>query len=206
MVRYNKASRRSATNTAPALTITHPVREGRIMAESQPKLRDYVSQLNGRQLGAFKTAAAKVGLTIDQYIDRYDSGQKRCTKCKAWKSHADFHVDLSRWDKLCSLCIACQTRLGIDRYVPVADDERRPAGPPRKPIVPDNKKQARHFINLDVARGLRPNPNELFCVFCGHKGSDRRHEYHHHLGYSAEHFFDVLPCCTICHSNQHSRG
>ncbi len=48
----------------------------------------------------------------------------------------------------------------------------------------------------------RPNPNDLFCAKCGHKGSDKRHEYHHHMGYGTEHVYDVVVLCSSCHSKE----
>lgn len=48
----------------------------------------------------------------------------------------------------------------------------------------------------------RPNPNSLPCVDCGHLGDDRRHEYDHHLGYEAEHHYDVQPVCSKCHAKR----
>ena len=42
-------------------------------------------------------------------------------------------------------------------------------------------------------------------IKAGHKGEGRRHEYHHHLGYAAEHHYDVIVLCSICHRSEHGR-
>lgn len=73
-------------------------------------------------------------------------------------------------------------------------------GPCPHPPRDGDKIQARQRINVEVRTGYRPDPNSLPCVDCGHVGSDRRHEYDHHLGYSAEHHYDVEPVCTLCHA------
>jgi hypothetical protein len=52
---------------------------------------------------------------------------------------------------------------------------------------------------------MRPNPNDIPCVDCGHIGSDRRHEYDHHLGYAADHHGDVEAVCSRCHHARERR-
>ena len=65
-----------------------------------------------------------------------------------------------------------------------------------------DKRQARRRVNYLFDADLLPNPNSLRCTDCGHLGSDKRHEYDHHLGYASEHHEDVQPVCSSCH---HSR-
>lgn len=67
-----------------------------------------------------------------------------------------------------------------------------------------DKKQARQRINVEVRTGRRKHPNDLPCVDCGHiwREGERRHEYDHHLGYGADHHYDVEPVCTECHSKR----
>lgn len=54
--------------------------------------------------------------------------------------------------------------------------------------------------------GRRPHPNTMPCNDCGHVWSEgeRRHEYDHHLGYAAEHHYDVEVVCTMCHAQRDS--
>ena len=82
------------------------------------------------------------------------------------------------------------------------------AKPGPRPFAPrdGDKEQARQRINVEVRTGYRPHPNTLPCVDCGHEWSDGepRHEYDHHLGYEAEHHYDVEPVCTICHTRRDS--
>lgn len=67
-----------------------------------------------------------------------------------------------------------------------------------------DRKQARQRINVEVRTGYRCHPNELPCSDCGHQWHDgeRRHEFHHHLGYAAEHHLDVIALCTACHAKR----
>ena len=58
---------------------------------------------------------------------------------------------------------------------------------------------ARHKTNYLVDCGILPDPDSVPCARCGHIGQDRRHEYHHHLGYTAEHRTDVVSLCAKCH-------
>lgn len=79
-----------------------------------------------------------------------------------------------------------------------------PSGPDPMPPRDGDKVQARQRINVLVRTGRMPHPNTLACVDCGHtwtKG-ERRHEYDHHLGYAAEHHYDVEPVCTLCHAKR----
>lgn len=141
--------------------------------------------------GAIKTAAKAAGLSVYEYLDFIAHGLKKCSFCKRWLSIDDFNSDKSRGDGKATGCKNCKRALWR-----IKDMES-----PQKRIVrrDGDKKQARARINTDVQLGLRPNPNDLHCVFCGHKGKDHRHEYHHLCGYATEHHYDVVPVCSLCH-------
>lgn len=87
--------------------------------------------------------------------------------------------------------------------IEVATSRRRDwcAGPFAAAPRDGDKKQARQRINVEVRTGRRVHPNNLPCTSCGHvwKHGEKRHEYDHHLGYAAEHHFDVQVRCTKCH-------
>lgn len=80
-------------------------------------------------------------------------------------------------------------------------------GPAPAPPRDGDKRQARQRINVEVRTGRRPHPNELPCADCGHVWSlgERRHEYDHHLGYAADHHYDVQSVCTLCHSHRDNK-
>ena len=60
------------------------------------------------KLGAMKLAARKAGLTFEQFKSLVDSGQKRCTRCKAWKLVSEFGKDRTRGDGIDSSCFICR--------------------------------------------------------------------------------------------------
>ena len=91
--------------------------------------------------------------------------------------------------------------MGKTTAIKWTDSTRRPGPPPMAPRDGD-KVQARQRINVEVRMGRRHHPNTVPCVDCGHVWTEgeRRHEYDHHLGYAAEHHYDVQSVCTTCHA------
>lgn len=78
-------------------------------------------------------------------------------------------------------------------------------GPTPKPSRDGDRLQARKRVNSNVRSGKLPKPNDVPCNGCGHihsKPGDRRHEYHHHLGYAAEHHLSVISLCAVCHKKE----
>lgn len=156
----------------------------------------------GRALGVLKVAARKAGVSFEEYQLRRAGGQKWCLRCKCWHPVARFGLDASRYDGLNASCGLGRRRFHADTYVATPEDQRKPMGPPAHAPRAGDKAQARHYINLQVRKGMRPHPNLLPCTDCGHNWipHQKRHEYDHHLGYAAEHHGDVQPVCTRCHA------
>lgn len=150
--------------------------------------------------GAIKIAARKAGLSVPEYTNRIANDLKKCTICKQWKNKNDaFLKDKSRHDGISPRCIICSKAIWRRRSMMSKISKKR--------IVrrDGDKIQARARINSDIEMGFRPNPNDLYCSLCGHKGGDRRHEYHHILGYEKEHHYDVLPLCSKCHGKERKK-
>lgn len=146
-------------------------------------------------LGAKKIVAAKAGISLDELLALTARGLKWCWKCRQWKLHSEYCKDKSRSDGLTSTCSVC-------RRVKVRKVRQKTAGPIRQRRIPGrdgDKKQARRRINYLVEQGVRPHPNTLPCVDCGHIGPSCRHEYDHHRGYEAIYHEDVEVCCARCH-------
>lgn len=61
----------------------------------------------GRMLGAYKSAAAKVGCSLQQWLDRRMLGEKWCFRCRQWKPGAMFSLDASRGGGRSSSCKSC---------------------------------------------------------------------------------------------------
>ncbi len=157
----------------------------------------------GSLIGATKTAAHRAGISLSEYLSLNEKGLKRCFACGKWLYFSNYAIDRSRGDGLSASCKDCRNYISRQNYQPVPTEMRQPAGPQRIPRRDGDVTQANSRINHDVRQGLRPNPNNLHCAKCGHKGPDRRHEYHHHMGYQATHHYDVLPLCTCCHHEEH---
>lgn len=159
----------------------------------------------GSARGAIRAASARLGMAVDEYERRLAAGLKRCVGCGEWMETSAFGRDSSRGDGYDPRCLVCRKIMYRRRYIRVPEAERMPKGPSRLPPSDGDKQQARKRVQHDVEDGVRPNPNDLYCAKCGHRGSDRRHEYHHHMGYGAEHHLDVLPLCSTCHHAEHAK-
>lgn len=158
--------------------------------------------MSGTREGALRTAAARVGLGANEYLDRLNNGERYCYRCADWHPAGEFSKDASRSDGLARACRASLNAAARARYLPKS---RPAAGRQFVPARDGDAAQARRRVNHLVDVGLLPPPNTLPCTDCSHVWSDgeRRHEYDHHLGYAAEHHEDVEPVCTTCH---HRRG
>ena len=157
--------------------------------------------------GGLKIAAARSGVSVEEWQRRTAAGLKWCVNCREWQPRTTFKVDRSRADGLVPSCAESRNRRARELRVPVPAEDRKPMGPP--PMAPrdDDKAQARQRINVEVRTGRRPRPNTLPCTDCGHvwKPGERRHEYDHYLGYAAEHHYDVQPVCTLCHHKRDNK-
>lgn len=59
-------------------------------------------------IGAMKLSAKKAGLTLEQYLEHINSGEKLCMRCKTWKPISDFGHDRTRHDGLDCSCFSCR--------------------------------------------------------------------------------------------------
>lgn len=149
------------------------------------------TELTGHEQGSLKTAAKRIGMSVSEYVKKINNDLKWCSSCCRWLGVDNFNKDRSSGDGLKSKCKQCSKALWRRKSMKSNHE--------RAPRIDGDKEQARKRINHDVELGIRPNPNDLYCSLCGHKGDDRRHEYHHHMGYNSDHHYDVIPVCTICH-------
>src|SRR3954468_14302659 len=103
---------------------------------------EWADATSGRALGAVKTAARRVGLSIDDYRSRVSAHEKYCTGCKAWHPRIDFSADKSRSDGLSATCKVIHNFRSRQRYRPK---------PNRKGWLaktrPGDKIQARRRVN-----------------------------------------------------------
>lgn len=142
----------------------------------------------GSFLGIQKRVAQLTKLSLYEYQQKISSGFKYCYGCKGWKQKSEFATDLSRGDKLKSLCRPCVKGKGYSS---------------RKRIQSVEKVRAHRAIQMRVRRGTLPHPDTINCSDCGHIGNDRRHEYDHYNGYQGEAKFQVQAVCSMCHASRH---
>jgi len=149
----------------------------------------------GNKVGAIKIAAGKVGLTVDDYLSRVANGQKWCSNGRHWVSRSDFYSNRVKTDGLSPMCTPC--RIAYRKLSKKQTSARRWKAP-----VDGAKMQANHRVTYLVSVGILPKPSVIPCSKCGHMGQDRKHEYHHFMGYAAEHH-EVVEClCTKCHKSK----
>lgn len=158
----------------------------------------------GSLIGVMKVAAAKAGVSLEEYQHQVASGNKWCGACRSWHPRDAFSADRSRSDGLAAYCSDSQNIKSKNAYVP----KPRPT-PGRNFVAPrdGDKKQARRRINFMVETSLIPSPNSLPCTDCGHiwSPSERRHEYDHHQGYAGDHHEHVEAVCSTCHHEREKR-
>ena len=139
----------------------------------------------GSLIGTTKTAASKLGLTLEQYQEKIQQGLKWCFLGKHWRSMDAYHADKSRGDGLKSSCKVCayQKKQRKDELVPDSS------------VI---QQAASNAVRTAVRQGKLPKVTTLQCK-CG---NGARH-YHHTKGYTEEHWLDVEPLCISCHRNAH---
>ena len=156
--------------------------------------------VSGNYRSVLHATAKRLGITVAEWLQKRDIGQKWCCRCKAWHSKTAFGQDSSKYDGLHGACRASRSQFDKSVYIRVAS--KKPAGSQQSPARPGDKKQARRKVNLEVRTGRWPHPNTLPCVDCGHlwfEGSKRRHEYDHFLGYDSMGHLKVEAVCQACH-------
>lgn len=64
----------------------------------------------GQRLSAYKSAAKKVGCSLNHWLKNRAAGKKWCFQCRTWKHHSFFTVDNSRKAGLTCRCKACMSK------------------------------------------------------------------------------------------------
>jgi hypothetical protein len=65
------------------------------------------------------------------------------------------------------------------------------------------RQMCRMRLHYLIKCGSIPRADSMMCTICGWRAAQ---EYHHHMGYSVKHRFDVIPVCKSCHSFQTKMG
>jgi hypothetical protein len=81
-----------------------------ILAEnSSIEWTDIDPRATGRTLGAYKSAAKKIGCTLEEWITRRLAGLRHCFACRTWKAREEFTVDRQRPGGLTARCRECMS-------------------------------------------------------------------------------------------------
>jgi len=59
----------------------------------------------------WRVAARRAGVSVGEYRQRVEQGQKYCWRCRSWRARSDYGVDRSRWDGLSAICTPCRRPL-----------------------------------------------------------------------------------------------
>lgn len=167
--------------TTEAKQFHHAIRRGRMERASRPRARRR-GQFRRRR-GVPRSCRARGAQLADRDPQRPRNGARRSTQDREGEARTIRETQRA-----------------------TARTEQVMPGPKAKPGRDGDAVQARARVNAQVNHGLRPRPNTLSCTDCGHvwREGERRHEYDHHLGYAAEHHYDVEPVCTTCHAARDS--
>lgn len=133
-----------------------------------------------------------MGDTEIQWTDKW------CTSCKSTHQPGAFGKDPTRSDGLAARCLQSR-RVKSPRRPGYAKGAHRHGW--LTAARDGDQKQARRRVNYLVEQGRLAHPNTLPCADCKHEwaSGERRHEYDHHRGYSAEHQLSVEAVCSSCH-------
>ncbi len=127
---------------------------------------------------------------------------KRCLKCKKYKQLSEFYISCK--SGLQSYCKSCckissanyqKTEKGIRTNKLYAQTAERKAVKKRFRTRNQNQIKAQNAVNHAIQACKMSRPDSLICHHC----PTRAKEYHHHLGYAPEHWYDVIPVCLKCH-------
>lgn len=158
-----------------------------------------------------KTAAAKIGVSPEEYLALRRAGLKHCGRCRSWRALLEFISDKSRYDGLASTCSPCRRvqprQIPLIRETPAERDRRRYA---TDPVYRSERRQHAHAR----ARGVAPLPpdgidalTEAFgglCAYCPASATT----WDHLVPVSAGGRTipgNIVPACVSCNSRKRSR-
>jgi hypothetical protein len=158
----------------------------------------------GSRLGILKTAAARLDLTLAEYQELCDAGQKWCCTCRRWRPITAFFLDPTRGSGLNAHCRTCKKpppKIRIIRRGPEhpswkgGDDRRRELS------------RARNCQEYNQWRLAVFSRDGFKCQSCGDAKGGNLHA--HHIKSFANHpslRYDInngVTLCEPCHENEH---
>jgi len=166
--------------------------------------------MGGTRSGQLKAAAAKLGITLPEYMSNLEAGLKRCRRCRNWREREIFGVDRSRSDGLATVCSLCRrtprqlqliprTRAEVERRRYATDEayrfERRQHAHARR----------RGVKKLSVFNAeLLMEQTDGRCVYCGDPATTFDHIIPVSKGGNTTRG-NVAPACISCNSSKKDR-
>lgn len=112
----------------------------------------------GSQVGAEKQAAAKIGLSHEEWSRLRAAGLRWCYECRQWKPITDFVSDASRGGRAASACRPCGNRKALRSTYQITEAELAalPGADGRCPICQriGERQQVDHNHDTRKVRGL----------------------------------------------------
>jgi 5-methylcytosine-specific restriction endonuclease McrA len=154
------------------------------------------------------TAAKRIGVPVDEYVSRINSGEKWCTGCKEWHSRTLFYVDRSRSDGLAASCKGRAKRYPVQLRLFDEEEKRArcnalyrqyyagPAGAAIRERVYARKR------NLDpIPAWWREETLQEGCAYCGAPAGTLDHVIPVSTGGKSEPG-NLVPACATCNSKK----
>lgn len=156
-----------------------------------------------------KTAAVRIGVTLEEYLARRKAGEKWCTTCKAWKPVGLFAVDRSRGDGLRASCTPSRA------VPPLTVEERRTrANASYRRYYAGNGGPRIRAQKSARKRGCDPvDPRDRtlafetffgLCAYCGRPATTVDHAIPISRGGGSRRG-NLLPACASCNSRKRAR-
>jgi hypothetical protein len=126
---------------------------------------------------------------------------KKCPRCNQIKSIYSFYKDRTKIygaRKQCKACVDCYSKTvsgKISRKRWFQSEKGKTTQASYRIKCPE-KQPARSAVTNSVAAGRISKVSSYHCRYCWNVAQD----YHHHLGYAPEHWFDIQPVCKKCHA------
>lgn len=157
-----------------------------------------------------RSAAARLRLSLDDYLAKLKAGQKHCWSCRMWKDRSAFGIDRSRGDGLACRCNPCRKpakQMALLIETPAEYERRRYA------VDSDFRFRRQQRVHARK-RGIEPMPvegrNELrdrfdgCCAYCGEPAETWDHIVAVSKGGRTEPG-NILPACRSCNSSKKDR-
>lgn len=121
---------------------------------------------------------------------------KTCSKCGETKPLTEFHRESKNTDGRRADCKECRNEYSREYHANYVQTDRYRKSRKKYKRRHPNRIKARNAVTHAVhhTEELPPASSED-CTRCGGDAV----EYHHHNGYSEEHWLDVVPVCKKCH-------